>query len=136
MLKTTLWRPDTCGCEIEYQWDTNEPEETRVHTLSRIKAKCQDHSSSTDQEVHDSVSKENKHKNKVLAAIMEEVDSIGETFIDDDGKSSRRFKKGLEPKWEFNAQRKLKIKPIQGDNHEKVTIDKIVKDKKTELGII
>jgi hypothetical protein len=43
MLKTTLWRPDTCGCEVEYQWDTGQPLDTRVHTPSGVWVLCSAH---------------------------------------------------------------------------------------------
>jgi len=135
MLKTTLWRPDTCGCEIEYQWDTDTTEDSRVHELSRIKTKCEHHSGLTDQQCHDNVKKENLHKNHVMGAILETVDALTEAYEGEDGSEKKRFKRGAEPKWEFDQNRKLIIKPVNGPEFEKTKIDNIIKDKEKELGI-
>lgn len=35
-IRTTKWRPDTCECELEYQWDDSLAEAQRTHTCSRI----------------------------------------------------------------------------------------------------
>lgn len=32
MLRTNKWSPDTCKCQITYQWDTDEPPATRTFT--------------------------------------------------------------------------------------------------------
>lgn len=45
----TRWRPDTCGCVIEYEWDSDDAEETRVHTPVKIDA-CPDHPATGDLE--------------------------------------------------------------------------------------
>lgn len=33
MKKPNRWRPDTCGCEIEFEWDTDDDPKSRVHTI-------------------------------------------------------------------------------------------------------
>ncbi len=43
----TRWRPDTCGCVIEYEWDDAEAEEARQHVPKKIDA-CPDHPASGD----------------------------------------------------------------------------------------
>src|SRR5919109_3126343 len=35
-IQTTKWHPDTCGCEIDYQWDDTTPEATRQHTIVAV----------------------------------------------------------------------------------------------------
>lgn len=43
MIKTTRWRPNTCGCVLEYTWDTEDPSHVRTHSQSRIVVQCQQH---------------------------------------------------------------------------------------------
>jgi hypothetical protein len=33
MKKLTRWSPDTCKCEIDYAWDTDDHEDHRRHTI-------------------------------------------------------------------------------------------------------
>lgn len=136
MIKTTLWRPDTCGCEIEYTWDTNTTEDLRVHELLRIKSKCEHHAGLLDAECHNQVKKENLHKNHVIGAILETINELTDEYVDEDGATKKKFKRGAEPKWGFDKNRKLQIFPVNGPNYKKIEIDKIIKDKKNELGII
>lgn len=36
MLKTTTWRPSTCGCVLEYEWDTELSEDKRTHKFVKV----------------------------------------------------------------------------------------------------
>lgn len=36
MIKHTTWRPDTCGCEVTLEWDSDADLETRMHTPVRV----------------------------------------------------------------------------------------------------
>jgi hypothetical protein len=40
---TNRWSPDTCGCELEYKWDNEQTEDTRVHNFARIVKACDAH---------------------------------------------------------------------------------------------
>ena len=64
-MKTTIWRPDTCGCKLEYEWDADEPEETRTHKFKTLHVKCNAHKNIADSDVYDVVRDENTRKNKV-----------------------------------------------------------------------
>lgn len=46
-IQTTRWRPDTCACVIDFQWDDTTPDIGRVHTASYIEA-CDPHPASGD----------------------------------------------------------------------------------------
>lgn len=84
MLKTTIWRPDTCACTILYQWDDSVPDDQRVHTpvdkasdyegnpLTNIC--CDDHAHLKDDYVahHDALMAENQMKNIVLNKITDQ----------------------------------------------------------------
>lgn len=43
----TRWRPDTCACVIDYEWDDDAPIEAREHVPVAIEA-CPIHPSSDD----------------------------------------------------------------------------------------
>ena len=42
-LNTTRWSPDSCGCVLEYAWDTATSEDDRVHTHVNTVAVCVSH---------------------------------------------------------------------------------------------
>ena len=110
MIKTTLWRPDTCECEIEYSWDDAQSEDIRTHTISNVLKACTAHAGETDKIVHyNKVLDENKRKNIVLGQILENTPTAVETVIQDDGSSIKKLKAGKEYKWFFDAQRNLVI---------------------------
>lgn len=106
MLKTTRWRPDTCKCVIEYSWNTDDPQETRTHSLSRIVSKCSAHQFLTDGEVYVAVTDENPRKNKVLGKIKELLPAYIPTTVGPDGNPLDDYSKIV---WSFDAQRVLDI---------------------------
>lgn len=63
MIKTTQWSPDTCGCTITYEWDTEQKEEERTHTISHA-TPCEYHiAHPTNHLLFNAVKKENTEKN-------------------------------------------------------------------------
>lgn len=72
MVNTTVWRPDTCGCEIHYTWDTEAT--PRVHTLAKS-VPCAIHVALgflPDKQAHfDAIQDENRRKNRVFAILAE-----------------------------------------------------------------
>jgi len=104
MIKTTIWKPDTCGCEIHYQWDTESSEENRTHTVSHT-VTCAEHSGlQSHQDVFDSVSSENTLKNNVIGQLLKKQE------LTEGSRDERVFKKGCEPEWKFDQNRKLSVK--------------------------
>lgn len=89
--KTTRWRPDTCGCIVEYKWDTEVAPEARTHTYSRTIATCPEHAALAGNALYTEVVSENRRKNLVLG-IAQGIDSA----ITDEGY-----------KWSFDANRVL-----------------------------
>jgi len=68
--KITTWSPDTCGCVLQYSWDSSVPAEERVHTPHAILTKCAKHSETADIHIHHAqVLEENQRKNKAAGAI-------------------------------------------------------------------
>lgn len=115
-LNITKWRPDTCGCEIDYQWDADEPAETRVHTPVRT-VTCAFHTG-TKEKVYEDVKNENKNKNLVVNTVMKDAD-IAEDIPDGKGGTIRKVKAGKDVKWSFDANRKLEIEVLGVDQKKK-----------------
>lgn len=68
-IHTTRWRPDTCECVIEYQW--NDQDDPIVHTVSNV-INCAYHSG-TISEIFAAVTLENQEKNIALNYIAQEL---------------------------------------------------------------
>lgn len=71
MKRTTIWKPDTCKCVIEYEWDDTLPENERIHEIKTIKEKCEAHQLDSDEEVFTTVEEENRRKNKTIDMIYQ-----------------------------------------------------------------
>ena len=70
-IKTTKWRPDTCGCELEYTWDDSVSADQRTHTLLNVLNKCPDHSTLTNSDVYSAIIDENPRKNIALTTALD-----------------------------------------------------------------
>ena len=73
VMKTTTWRPDTCGCELHYDWDTDHHEDIRVHTPrevhphGHVTKRCPKHSHHVSvHDLHAAVLAENRAKNMAV----------------------------------------------------------------------
>lgn len=109
MLKTTTWKPDTCGCVIEYEWDDAVSENVRTHKVKNIIKNCGLHGKTLEEEVYNSVLDENQRKNKMLGAIIDKIPSATENRIQEDGSFIKQLKAGLQYNWKFNADRNLEV---------------------------
>ncbi len=105
MIKTTLWRPDTCDCVISYSWDSEMPEDDRVHTVTTVHNACVHHKNIEKTEHFNKVVGENTSKNKVYGVLLENFPELTE----EDEQGNKRLKKGIEYKWSFDADRKLNV---------------------------
>ncbi len=63
MIKTTQWRPDTCDCTIEYEWDTGAAAIGRVHTFKSAISIGPEHAGLTGVALYTEVVSENRRKN-------------------------------------------------------------------------
>ena len=72
------WRPDTCGCVVEFEFDADLPGETRTHTMISL-TPCSAHAGNTayiNQTIEASaipVHKENQRKNQTLDTLATEL---------------------------------------------------------------
>lgn len=95
MKQITTWRPDTCGCEIEIEWDDTVPQETRTHSQGKIISKCKAHMGVTDKDVLKELFDENQTKNRTISKIAEVMGYTHKDIMD--GKIE----------YNFDGQRKL-----------------------------
>ena len=81
MKKVTIWKPDTCECQLLLEWDTDQDEKDRVHTAiesyvndrgEEFKAiRCSTHQIKDIKNHHSEINEENTHKNKSIAHVTE-----------------------------------------------------------------
>ena len=113
VLKTTRWKPDTCRCEIEYEWDTEESPNTRAHNLKRLLKKCPDHAGVVESKVLATITVENSMKNHILKEILDNNESLREQAYNGSGQPSGfNLKTDLNYEWNFEGkdeERTLKV---------------------------
>lgn len=83
-IKFTTWRPDTCGCEIVYEWDDNVPGDNRIHTLKHFNTRCIHHSKTTISDDLESARENNIRKNTILKELHDNnIDDVKWDFDED-----------------------------------------------------
>lgn len=132
MKKVTTWRPDTCDCEIEYEWDTDDNQTNRVHTFKQANKKCQFHVSVNGNAHWNQVLDENQTKNKVEALVLENFSELIEEVINSAGDKIKRLKPAVQYKWSFNQNRKLEVDFTGMDNNQRITLKNLCD---TNLGL-
>lgn len=125
-IRTTQWKPDTCGCVVQYTWDDSVAQEDRVHSLSTIQ-KCAFHQSQSDSTAFASVNDENITKNQVLGHVLENYPLL----VDEKADGSKELKLGYHYDWSFDDQRKLQAEIIGAD---KATAQAIAASVEADLG--
>lgn len=114
MIKNTRWMPDTCRCCIDYSWDTDADQATRVHTLASVVKKCPDHSLLNDGQIFAILSGENNRKNKVRSAALNLLSSdLSDTFTDEQGNVYIDFKKGISFDWSWSGSGEARVLNIR-----------------------
>lgn len=109
MKHVTRWRPDTCGCVLDYEWDDAVSEDQRTHTPVKTVA-CSAHAHlDTATEVFETVHTENTEKNTAIEALLQELpDEHSREVVSKDGTVSGRVFL-IDPVWSFNEKRELQI---------------------------
>lgn len=98
----TRWSPDTCGCVIEYSWDSDVSEDERVHTFHKVVEQCPDHNGiEVHEEIHNHVLAENQTKNKVEVALFDNFPRLRQNFVDAAGTTQKRLDPTVKHNWRF-----------------------------------
>jgi hypothetical protein len=101
-MKITRWRPDTCNCTIEYEWDKDLPAADRVHTGTAIVKDCPDHAGITDPvQFYDVIADENSRKNKIWNQLIDPANFPDIAELDEQGNFT--FKNGEVVTWHFTG---------------------------------
>lgn len=126
MLRTTQWRPDTCGCVLEYEWDDATTEDARVHTPI-VAVPCPAHMTHADaaakgvtnpaararrkaEGAHAQVLKENQGKNRAIGKILERLPAVTREVEHPNGEKVRELRPENPVSWSFDAERNLTVK--------------------------
>lgn len=97
----TLWRPDTCACELKFSWDdTVTP---RIETIHSFTQKCAIHAAETDVNGYTKIKSENTVKNGTLGHVLKNYAALVEVKPD----GSIGLKNGYTYEWSFDAQRRV-----------------------------
>jgi hypothetical protein len=131
MIKITTWRPDTCECEIEYEWDDTLNENVRVHKIHEILKACPVHQNLKKDKHWGIVLDENTRKNKFLGEVLKDPNLREETFDGDGNSTGYKLKKGLKYVWSFDDKRVLRAEIIGITQNQKATLQNIAN---TNLG--
>lgn len=108
-MKQTTWRPDTCGCEIVFEWDETIPASERQHEFKKFNKKCQHHNAEPDMaKIHD----ENKTKN----AAVSEVEKLTKKYS-----------------WSFDAGRNLIITLDVSEKAKKAQLENALKNPRIKV---
>lgn len=94
MIRRTLWRPDTCACEIEYEWDDALPADQRVHTALRA-VPCPAHAGAPTLDAHYAdLMDENPRRQRAAARLLAAFPAkLGMTYTDPEtGATDTRLK--------------------------------------------
>ena len=97
MKQVTRWRPDTCGCVLEYEWEDTEDLDTRTVTHKKTVVTCSAHARLKDQGLYDAVHSENTRKNITFGLLIED--------LTEEEKAEAYYKY----KWRFDQNRVLII---------------------------
>ena len=102
MIKTTRWGPDTCQCEIEYQWDDSLPVNQIITTPGNVVKRCSIHSGLASNDiVFSTLFEENPRKNGARQVLLDNAPTSVYDVIDAGG--TREFKNGINFSWTWSG---------------------------------
>ncbi len=108
--QVTRWSPDTCQCIIEYAWDSDEPQETRKHTLHQVARKCARHARMSDATVFAQLTEENPRKNRVRELILTSVPAVATMRMQANGEAVADFHPDKPFAYEFDSDHVLHVR--------------------------
>ena len=99
VIKIQTWRPDTCECVINQQYD--DQADPIVLTVHSVQNRCSQHSSLTNNtDLYDVVNEENPRRNFAFGHIL---DNAPTPMYDLQEDGSRTFKKGITVDWAYTG---------------------------------
>ena len=115
MKKLQTWKPDTCNCKFEEEYDNEDS--TVPMTCTKVIEKCQIHLSIADEDlygvIYANADGENKRKNQMHRILLgyDEIKDLGleEVKVDENDRESVNFKKGIKYIWSFEGDGKDRV---------------------------
>lgn len=99
-IQVRTWRPDTCECVINQQYD--DAANPIVLSIHSVISRCSQHTNLTnDVDLYNVVNDENPRKNYALGHIL---DNAPTSFFDINEDGSRTFKKGITASWNYTGE--------------------------------
>ena len=109
-VKTTRWRPDTCDCILEYEWDDSLPNDQIVITYKNTVSQCSFHANlngNNKKDTYDAVNEENKRKNGTITELITRLQSdFGEA---DPQTGSITLKRGINVSWDWSGTHQIEL---------------------------
>jgi hypothetical protein len=128
MIKVTRWSPDTCDCVVEYSWDSEVPQDERVHIPHTVLKQCEAHKNKPLAVLHDELKEENQRKNIALGEIIKHFPDLALT--DQNGEKTSPDPNKI--KYSFDKNRKLQVELKDTTPENKVTLRGILQTKFTD----
>lgn len=104
VIKETVWHPDTCenpSCILVYSWDTDLPDNLRVHSFVRADRICSAHQGVwTESEAYNKALDHNQRKNKTEGWMLANLTSL---LADTNANGSFTWKQGITFNWSFSG---------------------------------
>lgn len=120
----TLWRPDTCACELKFSWD--DLASPRIEAIHSFVSKCPFHVGETDVDAYTNIKAENTVKNSALGHVLKTYPALVDVKAD-----GAVLKDGISYEWSFDVDRKVQADFIGVD---KATAILIQESLNLELG--
>lgn len=99
------WKPDTCACVVEEEYDRDNPD--AAFTCSAVISKCPAHSAVSDANLYGVLyansDGENKRKNKVHGFMLNNLSTLTEIKTSENGSSYIEFKNGINVSWNWTG---------------------------------
>lgn len=121
MIQVTTWKPDTCGCIVQYEWDDLTSEDVRIHSLRAMDNICNEHMGLSDQEVFDALFHENTCRNIALGIISNKFSALTKQVVDNEGNISTAFQNGKKPIHSFNQVKSIDLSQVKALPNELVS---------------
>lgn len=97
---TNSFRPDTCDCEIEFEFDADQPASLRTHTGKSIVKDCPEHAGLvTPVNFFNTILDENQRKNIIRKEILENFSVLSQVSSE----GELEFKNGISLNYYFTG---------------------------------
>lgn len=115
-INVTRWSPDTCGCVMEYAWDSESSNEDRIHTFSKMVNVCEAHkvivsanpTATGHGRTYNSALEQNQRKNLSLSHAMEHLPHL----VEETDEGAKVLKKGVSYDFSYEGEGENRVLKI------------------------